>query len=109
MCNKKNYYCIIDGVKHYVHGSTPGQAATALGNDLNRYVAPSAMREVKPSYVYTFWFSNMVSEILAVSEKQAWFYFKSIKGYYPGANITSRRDATLADFKKFKGSNIYDY
>lgn len=109
MSTKKLFYCYVSGTKQYVHGSNAGQAATSLGHKLGQVIKPEWMKEVKPSYVYSFWYDDMVSDVLAVSVKQAWYYFKTIKGNYPGVKITQCRPATIKDFYKFKDTHVLDY
>lgn len=117
--NKTRYWCYINGKKEYVYGGTPGQAAASLGHRFNMNVSESWMREdikkeVKPMYVYTFarktspYDRTSYEELLAKSEKQAWFYFNKSRGKQCFARIDSVRLASEEDLKRLKEGSLFD-
>lgn len=110
---KKLFYCYINGTKQYVHGSNAGQAATSLGHKTGRMIKPEQVKEVKPMYVYKFarkttpYDKTSYEEILAVSEKQAWFYFLQSRGKQYFAVIEEVRQPNSEEKKREPGV-IYD-
>lgn len=114
MTAKKLFYCYISGAKQYVHGSNAGQAATSLGHKLGQTIKPEWMKEVKPMYVYTFarktspYDKTSYEEVLAKSEKQAWYYFLQSRGKQYFAAVESIRQATKEDLGRLKEGDILD-
>jgi hypothetical protein len=121
MTNKTRYIYFDEAYEiHYVYGSTPVQAARALAKRLNKYIDHNKVKlepqpkKVRQLHVYTFarktspYDKTSYEEILAVSDKQAWFFFKRSRGTQYFAIIDSVRVATKEDKARLEFGVIYD-
>lgn len=86
MEERKLFCCWYNNEKHYTHAVTKEQAAVALGNKLDVFIRPEYVNEVKTVNKYKFAYrsdynySTRYIYIYAVSERQAWFFFKNYAG-----------------------------
>ena len=86
MKEEKLFYCWYNDEKHYTHAATKEQAAVALGNRLDTFIRPEYVSEVKTINKYKFAYridydcSTRYIYVYAVSERQAWFFFKTYAG-----------------------------
>lgn len=89
--------------KVYTHAANIFQAAKALSEKVGQTILIQDIKEVKPMKVYTFqrkrsqYDSTVYEEVLAKSEKQAWFYFNKSRGRQWFARIETVREATKED------------
>lgn len=107
--------------KVYTHAANYFQAARALTEKLGYRVyvqdlecCSKIREEVKPMKVYTFqrkrsqYDSTVYEEVLAKSEKQAWFYFLNSRGKQWFARIEMVREATKEDLSTREEGSFRD-
>lgn len=91
----KLYYTFVNGKKVYTHASNEKQAAVAIANKTQCYVDPTKVKEMKPSIIFKFarrtsyYDKTGYCTVVAVSEKQAWFFFLQKFGKQAFAEIES--------------------
>ena len=110
----KKYYAIVKGKKVYTSAANEKQAAVAIANKTQCYVDPATVKEVKPNIIFKFarqtssYDRTSYCTVVAVSSKQAWFFFLQKFGKQDFAELISYWEAETEEEKQADIGTITD-